>query len=51
MAIFDNPTDSHLMPHIQRTPMNIGITLYPYKLESLRYISTADSMGLSSFNF
>ena len=36
-----------------RTPTNIGITLiiYHHKLESLRYISAAGSMGLSSFKF
>ena len=33
----------HLMPHIQRTPMNVRIALISYKLESPRYISAADS--------
>ena len=33
-------------------PMNIGTTvIYPYKLESLRYIYAAGSMGQSSFKF
>ena len=40
---------SHLMPPIQRTPMNVCITLM--SSESPHYISAAGSMGLSLFKF
>ena len=41
----------HLKLPIQRTPANLRITLYCYKLRSLAYIFAADSMGLCSFVF
>ena len=41
----------HLMTISSESPRISAQSLYPYKLESLRYISAADSMGLSSFKF
>jgi len=40
-----------LTPPPQGTPAIIHISLYRQKVESLAYIFSADSMGLSSFKF
>jgi len=40
-----------LTPHLLRTPANIRISSILPELESLAYISAADSMGLLSFKF
>jgi len=38
-------------PPLQRTPANIRTNLMPQKVESMAYISAADSMGIYSFIF
>jgi len=41
----------HMMHRLQGTPWMSPYTLYCQKLQSLRYIIAADSVGLSSFKF